>query len=97
MKKILVVLSACFVMASCQWWHETFDSPAECCVCYLEELREAYKENESSRVDELSADYEEWFNGLDEQEQIEAGAAMFEWIGEHPEVFEDMEEDDYMW
>ncbi len=85
MKKILVVLAACAVMVSCQWWHETFSSPADCAVWYCEQIAEAEKEGDTERVAELTADFEEYVKGLDEAEATEAGAAAMAWALENAE------------
>lgn len=41
MKKLLLLLAVCLTAVSCQWWHETFDSPEECAKWYIEEMVEA--------------------------------------------------------
>ena len=92
MKKLLVILSACFVMVSCQFWHETFDSPAECTEWYLEQIYEAGLDGDVSKVAELNADYQEWLLDLDESEAAEAGLAALAWLESHPEILEVLEQ-----
>ena len=77
MKKLLAILAVCFVMVSCQWWHETFSSPAECAQWYGEQIAEAFADGDFEKADELIADFEEYVAGLDEEEQMELAGAMF--------------------
>lgn len=77
MKKFLAILAVCFVMVSCQWWHETFDSPAECAEWYAEQIAEAFADGDMEKAAELTADFEEYVAGLDEEEQMELAGAMF--------------------
>jgi hypothetical protein len=105
MKKIFAILAVCFVMVSCQWWHETFDSPAECTKWYLDQIYEAGQDGDTGKVADLQADYNDWLNGLDERETMEAGIAALEWLDSHPEVmgaldgmfggYDDYDYDDY--
>jgi hypothetical protein len=75
MKKLFVILAACFVMASCQFWHETFSSPADCATWYCEQIAEAEKEGDEAKAEERAKDFEEYFDSLDKDEQAEAAAA----------------------
>ena len=77
MKKFLFIWAVCFVMVSCQWWHETFDSPAECAEWYAEQIAEAFADGDMEKAAELTADFEEYVAGLDEEEQMELAGAMF--------------------
>lgn len=79
MKKILVILAVCFVMVSCQWWHETFSSPADCAVWYCEQVTEAEKAGDDEKVEELTADFEAYLESLDEAEAVEACQAATAW------------------
>ena len=75
MKKVFVILAACALMASCQWYHETFSSPADCATWYCEQMLEAEKDGDDEKLEELSKDFEEYVEGLDKDEQAEAAAA----------------------
>ena len=90
MKKLLAILAVCFVMVSCQWWHETFDSPAECAEWYLDEIYEAASEGDEAKAAELYSDMLEWVVGLDAADAQEADEAALEWMAKHPEL-------DYGW
>ena len=91
MKKLLAILAVCFVMVSCQWWHETFSSPAECAQWYGEQIAEAFADGDFEKATELTADFEEYVAGLDEKEQMEAAAAMFGLAVDYDD------EEDYDW
>ena len=56
MKKLLAILAVCFVMVSCQWWHETFDSTEECVTWYLDELYDAAVAGDVDEFRDLAAD-----------------------------------------
>ena len=86
MKKLLAILAVCFVMVSCQWWHETFDTPAGCTKWYLDQINEARIDGDTSKVAELQADYDEWLDGLDYADALESALAALEWVDEHPEL-----------
>ena len=86
MKKILAIFAACALMASCQFWHETFSSPEDCTVWYLEQIAEAEKDGDMEKVEELTKDYDEWLNGLSEEDQLAAAAGALKWASEHPEL-----------
>ena len=86
MKKLLAILAVCFVMVSCQWWHETFDTPAGCTKWYMDQIYEARMDGDTSKVAELQADYDEWLNGLDYADALESALAALEWVDEHPEL-----------
>ena len=90
MKKLLAILAVCFVMVSCQWWHETFDSPAECAEWYLDEIYEAASEGDQAKAVELYSDMMKWAEGLDAADAREADEAAWEWMAKHPEL-------DYGW
>ena len=90
MKKLLVILAVCFVAVSCQWWHETFDSPAECAEWYLDEIYEAASEGDQAKAAELYSDMLKWAEGLDAADAQEADEAAWEWMAKHPEL-------DYGW
>ena len=77
MKKFLAILAVCFVMVSCQWWHETFDSPADCAAWYGEQIAEAFADVDFEKAAELTADFEEYVAGLDADEKMELAGAMF--------------------
>ena len=77
MKKFLAILAVCFVMVSCQWWHETFDSPAECAQWYGEQIAEAFADGDMEKAAELAADFEEYVAGLDADEKMELANAMY--------------------
>ena len=77
MKKFLAILAVCFVMVSCQWWHETFDSPADCAAWYGEQIAEAFADGDFEKAAELTADFEEYVAGLDADEKMELAGAMF--------------------
>lgn len=79
MKKVIAILAACAFMVSCQWWHETFSSPEDCAVWYCEQLAEAEEDGDEARVEELETAFEEWIEGLDEEDQKEAYGAMLKW------------------
>ena len=68
-KKILAILVACAFIVSCQWWHETFSSPEDCVKWYAEQVEEAVNDGDQERVIELSADFLEWYSGLDEEDR----------------------------
>ena len=72
MKKLLAILAVCFVAVSCQWWHETFDSPAECGKWYAEQIADAIEDGDMEEATEIAADFEEYVEGLSEKEQLEA-------------------------
>lgn len=79
MKKILVILAVCFVMVSCQFWHETFSSPADCAVWYCEQMAEAEEAGDDEKVAELAADFKAYMESLDEADAEEAEAAALAW------------------
>lgn len=83
MKKFLAILAVCFVMVSCQWWHETFDSPADCAAWYGEQIAEAFADGDFEKAAELTADFEEYVAGLDADEQLELANAM---LGDYGDV-----------
>ena len=85
MKKLLAILAVCFVMVSCQWWHETFDSPAECAEWYLDEIYEAASEGDQAKAVELYSDMMKWAEGLSAADAQEADEAALEWMAKHPE------------
>lgn len=83
MKKFLAILAVCFVMVSCQWWHETFDSPADCAAWYGEQIAEAFADGDFEKAAELTADFEEYVAGLDADEQLELANAM---LGDYGDI-----------
>ena len=86
MKKLLAILAVCFVMVSCQWWHETFDSPTECAEWYLDEIGEAASEGDDEKANELYSDMMEWCAGLDAADAVKVSGVLFQWVLEHPEL-----------
>lgn len=86
MKKILAIFAACALMASCQFWHETFSSPEDCTVWYLEQIAEAEEDGDTEKVEELTKDYDEWLNGLSEEDQLAAAAGALKWASEHTDL-----------
>jgi hypothetical protein len=96
MKKLLAILAVCFVMVSCQWWHETFSSPEDCTIWYVEQVSEAYADGDMAKAAELIADFEEWVAGLDAADQLE----VIQCIAEHGGFddlggYDDYDYDDY--
>lgn len=79
MKKVIAILAACAFMVSCQWWHETISSPEDCAVWYCEQIAEAEEDGDKARAEELETAFEEWLEGLDEEDQKEAYGAMLKW------------------
>lgn len=79
MKKILAILAVCFVAVSCQFWHETFSSPADCAVWYCEQMAEAEEAGDDEKVAELAADFEAYMESLDEADAEEAETAALTW------------------
>lgn len=86
MKKILAIFAACALMASCQFWHETFSSPEDCTVWYLEQIAEAEEDGDTEKVEELTKDYDEWLNGLSEEDQLAAAAGALKRASEHTDL-----------
>ena len=99
MKKLLAILAVCFVMVSGQWGHETFDSPEECTIWYVEQVSEAYADGDMEKAAELMVDFEKWVTGLDTADQLK----VIQCIAEHG-GFDDLggyddydDYDDYDW
>lgn len=96
MKKLLAILAVCFVAVSCQWWHETFDSPEDCAKWYSEQVQEAYEDGDVEEALELLGDFMEWYAGLDAADQakvdrfVDGGGS---WFGTDDYDYDD----DYGW
>jgi hypothetical protein len=98
MKKLLAILAVCFVMVSCQFWHETFDSPADCAVWYLDQIYEASIDGDPEEAADIYADMVEWYDSLDEEDALEADLAAISWASQHPEFdYDDYNDYDYGW
>lgn len=108
MKRLFVILAACFTMVSCQFYYETFADPEECVDWYMEQVFEATLEEDEAKAEELMNDMYEWYEGLDAADQAvvelclsEYGLLDDEWFLE--ELFEELEEeydeeyDEYYW
>lgn len=93
MKKILAIFAACALMASCQFWHETFSSPEDCALWYAEQIGEAYLDGDSEEALELIADFMEWYAGLDAEDQAEVDAFIAENGGFDDYGYDDYDED----
>jgi len=75
MKKLLLLLAVCLTAVSCQWWHETFDSPEECAKWYIEEMVEA--DNLSDF--EAYNDFTKWENTLGRVDSWKVNKVMNDW------------------
>lgn len=76
MKKLLLLLAVCLTAVSCQWWHETFDSPEECAKWYIEEMVEA---DNLSDFEEVYNDFTKWENTLGIVERWKVNKVMKDW------------------
>ena len=100
MKKLLAILAVCFVAVSCQWWHETFDSPEDCAKWYSEQIQEAYEDGDVEEAVELLGDFMEWYAGLDaaDQAKVDRYAAGLDGANYGGGYYDDYDyDDDYGW
>ena len=81
MKKLLAILAVCFVMVSCQLWHETFDSTEECVTWYLDELYDAAAADDVDEFRDLAAD----LNAYQTDKMDEAFDAGYKYGSRNPE------------
>ena len=95
MKKLLAILAVCFVMVSCQWWHETFSSPEDCAKWYAEQLADAYLDGDAEKATELLLDMYDWYEGLDAKDQAIVDRYMDSFGGSDDYGYD--EYDDYGW
>lgn len=76
MKRLFIVLALCCLMVSCQWWHETFDSPKECVSWYLEQLRSAVENGDADAIDDLVDDLFDYCLDLEDNEDWELASCL---------------------
>jgi hypothetical protein len=88
MKKLLLLLAVCLTAVSCQWWHETFDSPEECAEWYAEEMTEA---DNLSDFEEVYNDYTKWFTTLGEVDRIKVNKWWNDWREDNEKKAEDID------
>ena len=79
MKKYLLILAACTLFVSCQWYYENVASTKDCTEWYLDEMYEAAKDGDVEEFRETMFDFYEWIESMDEVEQKEGGDAFRSW------------------
>ena len=89
MKKILLLLAVCVAATSCQWWHETFDSPEECAKWYIEEMVEA---DNLSDFEEVYNDFTKWENTLGDVDRWKVNKVVNDWSEDNEKKAEKIDE-----
>ena len=92
MKKYLLILAACSLFVSCQWYYENIASTKDCAEWYCEELYEAAKDGDADDFREVWFELIEWFESLDESEKMYAYEIIDSWT-ENNEFKQDVVDD----
>ena len=92
MKKLLIILAACFVLTSCQWIAENIYTTEDCIEWYADEIYDAAQDDDRERVIELYTDMFAYIAKLDKAEQIKAMEAANRWDTSNPYKSEFVEE-----
>ena len=79
MKRYLVMLAACSLLASCELYYKNFASIEDCAKWYCEEIYDEVKEGDVEDVREVMFDLYEWMDSLEPFEEDRAYEAVESW------------------